>query len=123
MVDITHVRADWEWDREAPLTQLVKAGDFLWLSGQIPYDEKGETVGVGDFKEQARQVFRNMQHVLGLVGSDLASVVRLTNYLVLPLRDPSTTKDYWDVKKVLRRPPSGEHRYPGQWPHGAGMAT
>ncbi|MFF1832503.1 RidA family protein [Paenarthrobacter sp. NPDC058040] len=99
MPEITHVRANWEWDQDAPLTQLVKAGDFLLLSGQIPYNEKGETIGVGDLKAQARQVFKNMQHVLGLVGVDLTSVVRLTNYIVPSMRDPQTTKDYWEVKQ------------------------
>ena len=40
-----------------------------------------------------------MRHVLGLVGCDLTSVVRLTNYLVVPLRDADTTKAFWEVKR------------------------
>jgi enamine deaminase RidA (YjgF/YER057c/UK114 family) len=86
------------WDEAKPMCHLVKAGDFLWLSGIVAYDEEGNVVGSGDIREQARQIFTNMQRRLGLVGCDLKSVVRLTTYLTTPMTDMKFTKQYWEVR-------------------------
>lgn len=86
------------WDEAKPMCHLVKAGDFLWLSGIVAYDENGQVVGAGDVRAQARQIFTNMQRRLGLVGCDLKSVIRLTTYLTMPLTDMKFTKQYWEVR-------------------------
>lgn len=99
-------RPDWEWDQDVPLTQMVRCGDFLWLSGQTAFDARGEIVGRDDLTAQARQIFTNMQQVLGLVGCDLTSVVRLTNYFAVPMRDMSVTREYWKVRQEF----FGDHR-------------
>jgi enamine deaminase RidA (YjgF/YER057c/UK114 family) len=86
------------WDEAKPMCHLVKAGDFLWLSGTVAYDEEGNVVGPGDIRAQARQIFTNMQRRLGLVGCDLKSVIRLTTYLTTPMTDMKFTKQYWEVR-------------------------
>ncbi len=64
-----------------PYAQAIRAGDTLYLSGQIPLDpESGELVA-GDMTAQARRVFDNLRAVAGSVGADLDQVVRLGIYL------------------------------------------
>jgi 2-iminobutanoate/2-iminopropanoate deaminase len=94
------VRADWEWDRDAPMCAGVRTGDYLWLAGMTAIGDDGEVVGVGDLQAQARQVFANIGHVLGKVGADLTSVIRLTNYFAVPL-DPHVAEKYWEVRREV----------------------
>jgi reactive intermediate/imine deaminase len=62
-------------------SQAIKAGNTVYLSGQIPLDpQKGELV-MGDIEAQVRQVFENLRAVALAGGGDLASVVKLNVYL------------------------------------------
>lgn len=63
------------------LSQALKVGDLLFVSGQTGIDENGELVGVGDFDAQADQTFRNLSRVLEAGGSSLADVVKVTIFL------------------------------------------
>ena len=63
------------------LAQGYRAGDFLFISGQTAIDEAGNLVGVGDFDQQAEQVFKNLEKVLVAGGSCLAKVVKVTIFL------------------------------------------
>jgi 2-iminobutanoate/2-iminopropanoate deaminase len=64
-----------------PYSQAVKAGGFVFASGQIPIDpETGEFVS-GGIAEQTRQVMRNLSAVLEAAGSDLQLVVKTTVFL------------------------------------------
>jgi 2-iminobutanoate/2-iminopropanoate deaminase len=106
MNDPLFLRDDFRWREDSPMCHMVKAGDFLWLSGQVPLDENGKVVGAGDIQAQARQVFTNMRRVLGLAGCDLTSVIRLTNYLTVPFDDMEQIHKYWDVRREF----FGTHR-------------
>lgn len=65
-----------------PYSQAVKAGGFVFASGQIPIDpETGEFVS-GGIAEQTRQVMKNLSAVLEAAGSDLQLVVKTTVFLV-----------------------------------------
>ena len=62
----------------------VRAGDFLFVSGQVPRDPKsGATIG-SDVVEQTRQVISNLQSVLVAGGATLSDVVSVTVYLDSP---------------------------------------
>jgi 2-iminobutanoate/2-iminopropanoate deaminase len=64
-----------------PYSQAVRAGDFLFFSGQIPLDPAtGEIVGK-DAEGQSRQVLTNIQAVLSAAGLDFGNVVKTTVYL------------------------------------------
>lgn len=63
-----------------PYSQAVKAGNLVFTSGQIPLDANGKLVE-GGIKEQAHQVFRNLQAVLAEAGSSLSQVVKATVFL------------------------------------------
>ena len=61
-----------------PYSQAVRAGDLVFVSGQIPLDPAGEAL-VGDTPaEQAAQCMRNVAAVAQAAGTSLANAVRLT---------------------------------------------
>ena len=64
-----------------PYSQAIRAGNLLFLSGQIPIDPaSGEMVG-DDVAAQSEQVLTNLQAVLEAAGAGLADVVKTTVYL------------------------------------------
>ena len=62
-------------------SQAVRAGDTVYLSGQIPLDPKTMKIVDGDFEAQARRVFDNLRAVCKAAGGDFDRVVRVTVYL------------------------------------------
>jgi reactive intermediate/imine deaminase len=68
-------------DRQArPFSPAVRAGDFVYVSGQVPADSNGEIVA-GGIEAQTRQVMENLQKVLALAGCTLADVCKTTVWL------------------------------------------
>lgn len=64
-----------------PYSQAVKAGNLVFVSGQIPIDPAtGEFVS-GDIPEQTSQVLKNLSAILEAAGSSLNNVVKTTVYL------------------------------------------
>lgn len=61
-------------------SQVVQAGDFLFLAGQIPLTAQG-TMVEGDISVQARQVLDNLREVLRAAGSEMNDVVKTTVFL------------------------------------------
>lgn len=66
---------------EDPYSQAVQVGDFLFVSGQIGIDPKTNQLVKGDVKEETRQVFKNIAHILDAAGLNLTSVVKVVLYL------------------------------------------
>ena len=64
-----------------PYSQAVRAGNLLFLSGQIPLDPATGEVVEGDIATQTRRVLDNLKAVLEAAGLSLASVVKTTVYL------------------------------------------
>ncbi len=68
-------------DRQArPLSPAVRAGDFVYVSGQVPVDANGELVG-GGIEAQTRQVLENVRAALALAGADFDDVCKCTIWL------------------------------------------
>jgi 2-iminobutanoate/2-iminopropanoate deaminase len=63
-----------------PLSPAVRAGDFIYVSGQVPVDASGVPVG-GDVAKQTRQVLENVKAALALAGAELSDVVKTTIWL------------------------------------------
>ena len=61
-------------------SQAVRAGDTVYLSGQIPLDPEKMELVCGT-REQIRQVFRNLRAVAHAAGGDFGDVVKLNIYL------------------------------------------
>ncbi|MEM2153418.1 MAG: RidA family protein [Nitrososphaeria archaeon] len=64
-----------------PYSQAIKAGNFLFISGQGPIDPKTGKKIVGDIKEQTRQVLENIKSILEAAGLTLENVVKVNVYL------------------------------------------
>ncbi|MCK9341984.1 MAG: RidA family protein [Synergistaceae bacterium] len=64
-----------------PYSQGVKAGGFLFLSGQIALDPKTMAVVEGDAVAQTEQVMKNMKEALGSQGLDFSDVVKTTVFI------------------------------------------
>jgi reactive intermediate/imine deaminase len=61
-----------------PYSQAVRAGDTLYMSGQIPLDPKTMQIVDGGIDAQARQVFANLRAVAAAAGATLNDIVKLT---------------------------------------------
>jgi reactive intermediate/imine deaminase len=58
-----------------PLSPAVRAGDFVFISGQVPTDKSGAIVS-GGIEEQTKQVLENVKAALKLAGCTLDDVVK-----------------------------------------------
>ena len=69
--------------RVAPFSHAVKAGEYLFISGQMPTLKNDNTKLIsGDIEEQTHQVMRNLLDVLNSSGSSLEKVIFARVYLV-----------------------------------------
>ncbi|MCB8822577.1 RidA family protein [Microvirga rosea] len=64
-----------------PYSQACKAGDFIFVSGQLPFDRQGNIVGPNDIRLQTKAVLANLSAILEAAGSSLAKVVKTTVFL------------------------------------------
>jgi 2-iminobutanoate/2-iminopropanoate deaminase len=62
------------------LSPAARAGDLVFISGQVPTDPSGNIVG-NNITEQTHQVFKNCQAALGLAGASFDDVVKVNVYL------------------------------------------
>jgi 2-iminobutanoate/2-iminopropanoate deaminase len=64
-----------------PYSPAVRAGEHIFVSGQIPVDPVSGQVVTGDVKLETRQVLTNIQKILEGCGASLADVVRCGVFL------------------------------------------
>ncbi|OGQ12111.1 MAG: hypothetical protein A2026_04360 [Deltaproteobacteria bacterium RBG_19FT_COMBO_46_12] len=64
-----------------PYSQAIRAGNFLFLSGQIPLDPKTGELVKGDIRQQTKQVLENIKGVLESQGLGMEDVVKATIFL------------------------------------------
>ncbi|GAA4784793.1 RidA family protein [Lysobacter hankyongensis] len=64
-----------------PYSQATRAGDMVFLSGQIPLDPNSGLIVEGDITEQARQAFANLRAVCQAAGGSFDDIVRVGLYL------------------------------------------
>ena len=62
-------------------SHVAKAGDTVFIAGQIALDPDGNLVGKGDVEAQTQQVYANLQAILEELGGSLEDIVKLTTYL------------------------------------------
>ena len=65
-----------------PYNQAIRAGDTIYVAGQIPVDPTTNQIVEGDAGVQARQVFENIKAILEAAGASLDRVVKTTIFLV-----------------------------------------
>ena len=83
MMEISHLNFSDGPMKVAPFSHAVKAGDFLFVTGQMPTlkDDNSKLVS-GDIEEQTHQVMKNLMDVLEAAGSSLDKVIFSRVYLV-----------------------------------------
>ena len=64
-----------------PYSQAVKAGGFLFVSGQLPIDPKEGKIVAADIASQTKQVMENIKAILEAADYTLKDVVSTTAYL------------------------------------------
>ena len=87
-----------------PYSQAVRAGDFVFCSGQVPVDPATGHVVPGGVAEQTRQVLDNLQAVLKQAGAGFDKVVKTTVFLV-DLADFAVVNDVY-AERFDREPPA-----------------
>ena len=63
-----------------PLSPAVRAGDFIFVSGQVPVQPDGTMAG-GGIETQTRQVLENVKAALALAGATMDDVVKTTVWI------------------------------------------
>jgi 2-iminobutanoate/2-iminopropanoate deaminase len=64
-----------------PYSPAVYAGDYIYVSGQIPVDPETNTAVLGDIRAETRQVLSNITRILEGCGATRADVVKCQVYL------------------------------------------
>jgi 2-iminobutanoate/2-iminopropanoate deaminase len=101
----------------SPLAQAIRAGDFLYVSGQGPLDPETKAVVSADIREQTRQTLKNLVAILNAGGATLANVVNMRVCL-------RNTADFPAFNETFREFLAGEkvtRTCTGGTPHRAGV--
>ena len=61
--------------------KVSEAGTVLFLAGQVAYDKDGSVKHAGDFKAQAREVFRCIKSLVETAGGRMDNIVKINTYL------------------------------------------
>lgn len=64
-----------------PYSPCVRAGDFLFVSGQGPIDTATDSFSYGDIQHETRITLTNVKNILEAAGSSTADVVKVNVYL------------------------------------------
>lgn len=64
-----------------PYSPAIRAGDFLFISGQIPLDPGGSAVLQGSIEAQTQRCLEQIKEILAAAGGTLRDLVKVTIYL------------------------------------------
>lgn len=75
------ISTDGAFVSKSPLTQAVRQGNTLFVSGQVPVDSKTMTVVSDNFAEQTRHVLNSVKAIMEAAGLTLMDVGKMTVFL------------------------------------------
>lgn len=75
-----------------PFSPAVRAGDFVYVSGQVAMNERGE-IEPGGIEAQTRRTMENVSKVLSMAGCTFDDVVKANCWL-------DDTRDFWTFNRV-----------------------
>ena len=78
-----------------PYSQAVQAGNFMFLSGQLPIDPTTGVIKEGTIEERASQVFENISAIVESANLTMSHVVKVTIFL-------TDMADFHTVNKVYQ---------------------
>lgn len=70
----------------------IRAGNTIYVAGQVALDPQGNLVGPGDIDAQATQAYENLRRVLAAAGATFDSIVKVTTYITNVLYRPALTR-------------------------------
>ena len=85
--------------RDLPFSEAVRAGDLMFLSGQLGFDSATGKVVPGGIKAEARQALKLIQETLTRHGASLADVVKCTVFLADIAEWPAFNEVYGEFFK------------------------
>ena len=78
--------------KQLPFSPAVRAGDFVFISGQVAMNDQGE-IEAGGIEAQTRKTMENVRAVLALAGCTFDDVVKANCWL-------DDTRDFWTFNKI-----------------------
>ena len=75
------IRTDKGFVSKSPLSQAVKVGSNVYISGQVPVDSKTMLVVSDDFAVQARHVLESIKGIVEAAGGSLQNIIKTTVFL------------------------------------------
>lgn len=88
---------------QVPLTPALRAGDYLFMSGQLGLDDSGRVVSE-DIGAQTRQCVQRLRNVLQMAGGDLDRIVKVNVWLTDAADFPAFNAAYREL--FAQRPPA-----------------
>ncbi len=79
-------------------SHAVRAGNTLYISGQVAQDRDGNLIGRSDIAAQAAQVFANLKAVVEAAGGSMSDIVKLTTFATSLAYRPAIAEargEYW----------------------------
>ena len=105
----------WRGPQWSTISQGWRAGDLVFVGGQVALDEQGRIIGPGDIAEQTRAVYRAIEKVLHVAGAELSDVVKITSFLVTDA-EGEAYDEFWRQMAGARR-----EFFPDEGPCGTGV--
>jgi enamine deaminase RidA (YjgF/YER057c/UK114 family) len=66
---------------QAHYSHVARAGNTLYIAGQLAFDADGRVVGINDAREQARQCWRNITAILAHFGATPRHILKTTTFI------------------------------------------
>jgi enamine deaminase RidA (YjgF/YER057c/UK114 family) len=95
MQDVSPTLERFETNAAVGYSQATRAGDIVFVSGQVAVDAEGAPVGVGDAAAQARVAFDRLERLLVAAGSGLQLVTKITVF--------TTDRSYIPAIRAIRQ--------------------
>ena len=99
---------------KVPLSPVVRAGDFVFVSGQPPIDQQTGKVERMDVAKQTEQVLENVKLCLETAGSSLDKMVKCTVYITNAAYFATVNEVY--ARYFPKDPPARSFVVVGSWP-------
>ena len=73
---LDQIQTDEAYESSAPLSQAIRHGDTVYVSGNVPVDPETEELVEGGVGPQTRQVLENVEAILEEAGTSMDNVIR-----------------------------------------------
>ncbi len=93
--------------KPATYNHAMRAGNTVYVAGQVARDMNGNLVAPNDAAGQARQVYHNLGRVLGAAGAKPEHVVKVTTYLTDPADSGAVSEVRLEFFRDHRPPHTG----------------